>query len=148
MKISIIVEGKTEKAFMPALREYLKISLAGRMPNLDVLPCNGRIPTGDKLKRVVANLLEDPRNPSDYVIGLTDVYTGNRDFIDANDAKNKMSGWVNDSRFLPHAAQFDFEAWLLPYWSSIKLLSGSNSSCPRGNPESVNHDKPPAHRIA
>ena len=32
MKIAIIVEGKTEKAFMPYLREYLKTHLAGTMP--------------------------------------------------------------------------------------------------------------------
>jgi hypothetical protein len=148
MKISVIVEGKTEKAFIPALRKYLETSLTGNMPNLDLLPYNGRIPTGDKLKRVVANLLEDSKNPSNYVIALTDVYTGNNDFIDATDAKNKMRGWVQDQRFIPHAAQYDFEAWLLPYWSSIQKLSGSNRTVPQGNPEAVNHNNPPCHRIS
>lgn len=32
MKISIIVEGKTEKAFIPYLRHFLENRLAGDMP--------------------------------------------------------------------------------------------------------------------
>lgn len=44
MKISMIVEGKTEKAFVPALREFLKPRLSGKMPKLDVTPYDGRIP--------------------------------------------------------------------------------------------------------
>ena len=31
----------------------------------------------------------------------------------------------DDNRFRPHAAQHDFEAWLLPYWSEIRKLAGS-----------------------
>lgn len=149
MKISIIVEGKTEKAFMPALREFLNPRLPGRMPRLDVSPYDGRIPKGDKLQRVVENLLLG-RNPADHVITLTDVYTGTilQDFIDAEDAKAKMRRWVGgEIRFHPHAAQYDFEAWLLPYWPTIQRLAGHNRRVPAGNPETVNHINPPAYRI-
>ncbi len=125
MKISFIVEGKTEKAFLPCLREFLRNRLvAGAMPKLDPFPYDGRIPKGGKLKRVVENLLGG-RNPANHVIALTDVYTGTlpRDFLDAQDAKNKMRQWVpGESRFHPHAAQYDFEAWLLPYWPTIQRL--------------------------
>jgi hypothetical protein len=38
MKITLLVEGKTEQAFLPILRKYLERHLAGRMPNLDALP--------------------------------------------------------------------------------------------------------------
>lgn len=116
MKISIIVEGRTEKAFIPYLREYLKARMPGGMPKLDPLPYDGRIPKGDKLKRVVANLLTG-KNAADYVLALTDVYTGTNppDFQDAAEAKAKMRAWVGDEqRFHPHVAQYDFEAWLLP----------------------------------
>jgi hypothetical protein len=142
MKIFIIVEGKTEKAFIPYLREFLRQKLNGCMPKLDSLPYDGRIPTGDKLKRVVTRLLQN-NNPADHVIALTDVYTGTSppEFIDAKDAKDKMSLWVgNEPRFHPHAAQHDFEAWLLPYWSTIQRIAGHNKVAPKGNPESVNHD--------
>jgi hypothetical protein len=149
MKITIIVEGRTEKAFIPSLREFLKPRLSGNMPRLDVFPYNGRIPKERKLRRVVENLFVG-RNASDHVLALTDVYTGTNppDFHDAADAKAKMKAWVGDEpRFHPHAAQYDFEAWLLPYWQTIQKLAGHNTTAPSGKPESVNHNKPPAHRI-
>lgn len=149
MKIALIVEGKTEKAFLPTLRDFLQGRLAGVMPRLDVFPYDGRIPKGDKLKRVVENLLAG-KKPAHHVIALTDVYTGTNppDFIDAQDAKRKMRQWVGpEPRFHPHAAQYDFEAWLLPYWPTIQKLAKHNKSAPGGDPETVNHDNPPAHRI-
>jgi hypothetical protein len=150
MKVSIIVEGKTEKAFMPHLREYLTSRISGDMlPRLDTLPYDGRIPKENKLKRVVAHLLTG-RDAADHVLALTDVYTGTNppDFQDAAEAKGKMRLWVgNEPRFHPHAAQYDFEAWLLPYWPTIQRLAGHNKKAPAGDPEKVNHLNPPAHRI-
>jgi hypothetical protein len=149
MKIALIVEGKTERAFLPFLRKFLSSRLTGRMPNIDPFPYNGRIPAGDNLRKIVRNLLAGPR-AADLVIALTDVYTGSHppDFANAADAKAKMQQWVgNEQRFHPHAAQYDFEAWLLPYWSTIQRLAGSNQACPSGNPENVDHGKPPSRRI-
>jgi hypothetical protein len=147
MKIAIIVEGKTEKVFMPYLRAYLEKHLADKMPKLISSCYDGRIPKEDKLKRVVEKLLIG-RNAADYVIALTDVYTGTSDFGDAANAKGKMRKWVGEEpRFHPHAAQHDFEAWLLPYWNTIQKLAGHNKTAPSGNPEMVNHNKPPASHI-
>ncbi|MBL8231755.1 MAG: hypothetical protein JNL98_24880 [Bryobacterales bacterium] len=61
MKIALIMEGKTEKAFLPFLRDFLRTRLLGAKPNIDPLPYDGRIPAGDKLRRVVNNLLSGPR---------------------------------------------------------------------------------------
>jgi len=97
----------------------------------------------------VDNLLSG-RRAANHVIALTDVYTGTRppDFSDAADAKSKMRLWVsNEPRFHPHAAQYDFEAWLIPYWPTIQRLAGHNLTAPAGNPETINDDNPPAHRI-
>ena len=149
VKITLMVEGKTERVFLPHLRNYLQQHLAGRMPTLDPAPYDGRIPTGDKLARTVQRLLSG-RFASDHVIALTDVYTGRNsgDFRDAADAKLKMRQWVgNDPRFHPHAAQYDFEAWLLPYWSRIQELAGHNRTRPNGSPEQVNHTNPPSYHI-
>ena len=149
MKITLIVEGKTEKAFLPFLQEFLKSRLPGKMPKIDPFLYHGRIPTGQKLQRVVTNSLSGKR-AADYVIALTDVYTGAQppEFLDAADAKAKMRQWIgSEPRFHPHAAQYDFEAWLLPYWSKIQSLAGHNRAAPSGNPEAVNHNRPPAHRI-
>ncbi len=46
---------------------------------------------------------------------------------------------------MPHP--YDFEAWLLPYWPTIQRLAGHNRQGPPGNPETVNHNNPPAYRI-
>ncbi|WP_420264588.1 hypothetical protein [Candidatus Magnetominusculus dajiuhuensis] len=36
---------------------------------------------------------------------------------------------------------------MLPYWTTIQKLAGHNQTPPAGNPEDVNHNNPPAHRI-
>jgi len=145
MKILILVEGETEKAFKPILSDFLKSRLE-QMPKLKFMPHKGRIPKGEKLKRVVENSLN--QDGYDAVIALTDVYTGTNDFKDAADAKAKMREWVgNNPNFYPHAAQHDFEAWLLPYWSKIQNLAKHNKSVPGGLPEQVNHGNSPSYRI-
>jgi hypothetical protein len=150
MKITILVEGKTETAFKTFLTEFLKGRLSDRMPSLDFFPYHGRIPTKEALKRKIKNTLYHDKNPADHVIALTDVYTGSQhpEFLDAADAKRKMRQWVGvEPRFHPHAAQHDFEAWLLPYWPKIQKLAGHNKTAPSRNPEKVNHGNPPAYRI-
>ena len=82
MRIAILVEGRTETAFKPFLVAYLSKRLKGKMPKLEFVPHDGRIPTGDKLKRVVHRLLNDTNHPAGRLIALTDVYTGTREFGD------------------------------------------------------------------
>lgn len=148
MRIAILVEGKTEKAFMPHLRRFLQTRLAGQMPRLDPVPYDGRIPKGERLRREVERLLSDGSRAADAVVALTDIYTGSQDFQSAADAKAAMRQWVGDNpRFYPHAAQHDFEAWLLPYWSDLQKLAGHNMALPGSAPENVDHDNPPARRI-
>ena len=148
MRIAVLVEGRTETAFKTHLTEFLKIRLAGRMPNLDFFPYDGRIPKQEKLRRTVEGLLRNGRTPSDAVLALTDVYTGTNDFADAADARRKMRTWVGkNDQFHLHAAQHDFEAWLLPFWSDIQALAGHNKRAPSGRPEAVNHNRPPSYHI-
>jgi len=146
LSITIIAEGATEKAFERTLRNFLKERLPGQMPKLRFISKDGRIPKGDLLRRDVERHLQT----CDAVIALTDVYTGNQppEFANAADAKAKMHQWVGaESRFHPHAAQYEFEAWLLPFWPRTQKLSGSNRQSPSRNPETVNHDKPPSRHL-
>lgn len=148
MTIAIMVEGSTEMAFKRHLRVFIEGKLEGRMPRLDMFPYDGRIPKQEKLRRIVENLLCKGRAPADAVIALTDVYTGTNDFHDANDAKEKMRKWVGaNDKFHPHAAQHEFEAWLLPFWADIQRIAGHNRRAPSGQPESVNHNRPPSQHI-
>jgi hypothetical protein len=147
MRIAIIVEGATEKAFKNALDAFLLTRLsADQRPKLKFIAEDGRLPTGEHLRRDVRRLLK----AYDDVIALTDVYTGTHppDFDSAADARDKMRQWVgNEPRFHAHAAQYEFEAWLLPFWSQIRKLSRSNRRSPSHTPESVNHNKPPSMHI-
>jgi hypothetical protein len=152
VRIGIIVEGKTERAFKPHLYAFVKNRLqGGAMPALRFFPCDGRVYKERKLKQTVEALLRNGPTPADAVIALTDVYTGTSDFTDAADAKRKMREWVGkNDRFYPHAAQHDFEAWLLPYWESLVglLPKDKKRKAPSGPPEQVNHGKPPSRHIA
>ncbi|NJL72097.1 MAG: DUF4276 family protein [Candidatus Competibacteraceae bacterium] len=150
MKIVLIVEGQTETVLLEPLRKFLEGHIPNSMPSLKVNKYDGRIPKQEKLKKLVEHLLNDGKRSADHVIALTDVYTGTTppDFENAADAIDKMRNWVgDDSRFHPHAAQYDFEAWLLPYWKTIQTLAGHNKSAPPGHPEDVNHGKSPAYHI-
>ena len=148
MRIALLVEGKTERVFLPYLREFVNLQLGGMArPRIDGIIANGRVNTHEKLRRQVIELL---RKDFDHVVALTDVYTGSNppEFKDATDARQKMRTWVGpEPRFHPHAAQHDFEAWLLPYWPTIRKMANRNTAAPKGLPESVNHGKPPAHRL-
>ena len=140
-----MVERRTEEAFLGAVRGFLARKLPGRMPQLVPDRHDGRIPTGARLRAIVDRHLD---SGAGAVIALTDVYTGTGDFDDAADAKTKMRQWVpNETRFHPHAAQYDFEAWLIPYWERIQALSGTSRGKPPGNPELLNHVKPASRRI-
>jgi hypothetical protein len=126
---------------------FLAGRLADKMPRLMMRKFDGPIPKERKLRVYVENLLSG-QDAADAVIALTDVYTGKGDFHDAADAKAKMHTWVGqNNRFYPHAAQHDFEAWLLPYWSEIQRVAGHNRNAPVGEPETVNHNRPPSYHI-
>ena len=148
MRIAILMEGETERVFLPYLREFLRPRLLGKMPRLIANKYDGRIPKQEKLRRVVEALLRGADPDADHVIALTDVYTGSNDFRNAADAKQKMRSWVgSNDRFHAHVAQHDFEAWLLPYWVAIQELARHNRTAPAGSPESVNHNYPPSYHI-
>jgi hypothetical protein len=106
MKIAVLMEGETERVFLPYLREFLGPLLLGKMPRLTSNKYDGRIPRQEKLKRVVEALLRGGDPDADHVIALTDVYTGSNDFQNAEDAKQKMRSWVGpNDRFHAHVAQ-------------------------------------------
>lgn len=143
VRIAFMCEGATEKAFLPVLRTFLAARLVDRMPKLSSRPSNGRLPKHNWLKREVELNLKD----HDHVMALTDVYTGSNppEFTTAVEARQTMQAWVGGNpRFHPHAAQYEFEAWLLPYWPRIQSLARTQQRPPSGAPESVNHGNPPS----
>lgn len=146
MKISLLMEGRTEQMFLQHLRAFLGPRLPGVKLTLDPVPFAGLIPRRDRLKGIVRRLLDAG---SDYVVCLTDVYTGQARFADAADAIQKLEAeGGHHGRFFAHAAQYEFEAWLLPYWDRIRRIADCSGAGPRQKPEHVNHSKPPSKWIA
>lgn len=147
MKIAMIVEGDTEaKTLKEGIVRFLRSRTDITMPSISMKPQGRGLPKNDALKRPVDNLCQN----HDAVIALTDVHLDSKQviFADVADAKNKMQKWVGENgAFYPHAAQYDFEAWLIPYWETIQKLSGSNIKMPPRPPEEINSDEPPAHLL-
>lgn len=152
VKIVIMVEGKTERAFKPTLVSFLATRLEGQMPALRPRAYDGGVPTGETLLRHVQNYLSG-KDPADHVIWLTDVYVDKQNpgkglWRTGDDAKKLARQWVGqEPRFHPHVALHDFEAWLLPYWDRIKDHAKTNRNAPSGAPETVNHQKSPAYHL-
>ncbi len=138
--------GKTSILDVLSLLAY---SAQGRLSSsLSELSGLANVLTYDRVEDLELGITMEVRahEPLEYSLG--DVYTGTNDFIDAADAKRKMREWVgHNPKFHPHAAQHDFEAWLLPFWSDIQKLAGHTKSAPLGPPESVNHKRPPSHHV-
>ena len=130
MKITLLVEVKTEKAFLPYLRKFLDGRFPETKPRLDVDPYDGPIPTGDKLRRQVQILLNG-RFPSDHAIALTDVYTGSKppEFANSADAKLKMREWVGSEP--RRGCQMVLNLLLLPaFRDPLKIRIGGSRILP------------------
>jgi hypothetical protein len=87
------------------------------------------------------------RNPGIIaVIGLIDVYPN---FRSADEAKQFLIEAANHNpRFYAHAAQYEVETWLLPYWGSICQRLGVRRNPPSQHPERVNLNNPPSKRLS
>jgi hypothetical protein len=144
VKIILIVEGATESALRQHLKSFLdrRAREAGKSPVR--LETRGEMTLDrNKLRGRVRRELRAPDVVG--VVGLIDVFP---DFKNAADAKKFLRNAVgNEPRFHAHAAQFDVEAWLLPYWDDICRRVGVRQSPPGSNPETVDSLNPPAYRL-
>lgn len=149
MKISLIVEGESEKIFLDAIRNFLKPRCLGPIPKLNPVILNCDVPPRHELLKIVRALLLDQGN---RVIILTDV-KGQNSFNDAQDAiaqiESRLSGLpeLNVQVFV-HAAQYELEAWLIPFWPQIQKLAHSKRPKPSTPPERINNLKPPSKLLS
>lgn len=144
MTIVLLVEGKTEAA----LKRHLKRFLDGRaeaeerpkvaLRTKDVMTLNE-----SRLRRRIRLELSDAQVSA--VIGVIDVYPN---FTSATEAKDflRRAGDGNPD-FFAHAAQYEVEAWLLPYWEAICKRVGVHHAAPGAQPEQVDLIHPPSHRL-
>ncbi len=149
MTIVLLVEGETEIALKRKLKEFLdqRARDLGR-PHiaLQIRKFKGLNP--EALGRQIRLELQSPTVSA--VVGLIDVFPK---FKHADAAATKKF-WMAAARkagitqgFYAHAAQYDVEAWLLPYWNDICLRVGIQQGAPGHNPEQVDGIKPPSYRL-
>lgn len=144
MRIILIVEGDTEIA----LKQHLKAFLDRRAQREGKLPIRLETRSEMTLNRdKLRGRVRRERNAPDVagVVGLIDVFPK---FEHAAAARAYLQEAAGDlDGFYAHAAQFDVEAWLLPYWDDVCRRIGVNQSAPGPHPEQVNHLNPPAYRL-
>ncbi len=145
MTVILLVEGDTETALKSHLKRFLdQRSEAEKKPRLALRTKALRsVPSAAQFQKRLRLELETKGVKA--VVGLLDVYPK---FKSANEVKEfmlKASGY--DERFFAHAAQYDVEAWLLPYWDSICRRVGVSRARPGANPEQVNNMHPPSKRL-
>jgi len=146
MKVVVFCEGSTEEALRTGLREFVQARVrgAGRI-GIETRSLDGPV-----MRKKLGRLVELSLAKSDVVgvVALSDVYP---DFHDAKEAREalKRFGAVagRDPRFRPHAAQFDLEAWIMPFWSEIAKHLGVNATTPGARPEEIDNQRPPSHHL-
>ncbi len=144
MKVILLTEGQTETA----LKEHLKRFLDGRAeaekrPKLSLVTKNIITLDEHRLRRRIQLELGQPDVAA--VVGLVDVYPY---FRSADEAKQFLRRVAeHNERFHAHAAQYEVEAWLLPYWEHICRRLGVRRAAPSAQPERVDLDRPPSHHL-
>jgi hypothetical protein len=142
--IVLLVEGDTETALKQHLKRFLdeRATAAGH-PKVVLRTKDMMSPSLGKLRGRIRLELHDQKVTA--VVGLIDVYP---EFASAQEAKEFLRDAAeNNPRFYAHAAQYEVEAWLLPYWDSICQRLKVQKKVPGQNPELVNHVRPPSEHL-
>ena len=147
MSIVLLVEGGTERALTDKIKEFLdQRAEAHGLPRIALQTRKIKSINPDALGRQIELQLQTPGITA--VVGLIDVFPK---FRNAGEAKNFLRRTANKAGvtqgFYAHAAQYDVEAWLLPYWEDICRHVGVKQGSPSGNPEQVNDIRPPSYHL-
>ncbi len=150
-EIVLLVEGRTEIAIKQILKRFLdeRCELEN-IPKvrLTLKPMDSRLLKPQVVKDQIA--MNIARRDVVGVVALIDVACSGRpqQFNNAKEAIKFLSEIAPDeNRYRAHAAQYDFEAWLLPYWESILKRLNQKKQIPSNNPETVNHNHPPSWHL-
>jgi hypothetical protein len=151
MKIVVLCEGETEAAFRDALLAFveqckIESGVDSLRNRIAFRKRDKAVPSGEKLYRIVENILAE--GDVKAVVVLKDMYPEYRN-ISPSEARNNI---MKDLTGLPNVfaavARHDFEACLLPFWSEIQRRTGRNTAPLSSQPEDINDNAPPAHRLS
>ena len=144
MTIVLLVEGDTESALKEHLKSFLdqRAVLEGK-PRVRLTTRTQVDLSEGRFRRRVRLELETPGVTA--VVALIDVYPKFADAAAAKTALHEKAG--HPANFYAHAAQFEVEAWLLPYWDDICRRVGVQRAMPGADPEQVDQDTPPSRHL-
>ncbi len=146
MRIVVLCEGRTEQALKRGIHDFVN----SRMSGGEKVGVDTRSFDGPTVRRKLARIVELSltREDTTGVIALTDVYP---DFSNAAEAKAALQRFAGNAgknrRFRAHAAQFDIQASLMPFWDDIAGQLEVRAGHPGANPEEINNQRPPSHHI-
>lgn len=144
MTIVLLVEGDTERALKDHLKAFLdqRAGLEGK-PKVRLETRSGVGHTKGQFRKRVQLELAKPGVTA--IVALIDVFPG---YANASAAKADLIDKAgNAPGFYAHAAQYDVEAWLLPFWTDICQRVGVAQQAPGNDPEQVDQNKPPSYRL-
>ena len=145
MTIILLVGGSTEKTLTDKIKEFLdQRAAAHQRPRVRLQTRKIKSANPEALGRQIK--LELQSHDTEAVVGLIDVFPQFKQ-ADATAAKRfliEASHRAGVTRgFYAHAAQYDVEAWLLPYWDDVCRRIGVTQARPGSDPEQVDGIKPP-----
>jgi hypothetical protein len=145
--IVLLVEGKTETTLKEVLKKFLddQATREGRpRVKVNTKPLDTRLLNPERVRDQVALSLRDQEVVC--VVGLVDVYPR---FRSAQEAKEFLRQAASgEPKFHAHAAQFEVEAWLLPFWQDICHKLRVQRQPPGANPEQVDLQTPPSRHLS
>ncbi len=149
MRIVLFVEGDTERYLPDFFTRWVHPKLASPIA---IKPVNFR-GVGNYMKDFAKRARLDLEEPEvTAVVGLIDFYGSGLNYPDGTIqkqygwAKDELEKQVNSARFRQHFAVHETEAWLLSD-SSIFPRALVPELANNVNPETINSQNPPSHRI-
>ena len=146
MKIVVLCEGSSEAILKSSFREFVQSrSSGGERIGLDTLKLPGT-KIISRLQRMTSLTLK--REDVVGVVALIDVYPNHEDAEEAKQALYTIAKvGKSETRFRAHAALWELEAWLLPFWEEIADWLKVAAKRPGPHPEKINGQNPPSKRL-
>ncbi len=146
MKIVVLCEGSSEAILKSSFREFVQSrSSGGERIGLETLKLPGT-KIVSRLQRMTSLTLK--REDVIGVVALIDVYPNHEDAEEAKQALYTIAKvGKSEARFRAHAALWELEAWLLPFWEEIADWLRVPAKRPGPHPEQINGQSPPSKRL-
>jgi hypothetical protein len=147
LRIIVLVEGRTEKVLRQPLKNFLDERAVREGRDSIGLTFRPLDSLGLHQTRLRDQVTQNAQGKDVVcVVAVVDVRPR---FSSAEEAKQFLRDTAGTQpKFRAHAAQIEFEAWLLPYWDDICRELTFRRQRPGGSPDQVNEQEPPHRHLS